>query len=45
MKKQDIIQATKTAEQWKKAKEMGKDTDVLKQKIAKGIYIEDTESK
>ena len=35
----------KALEQWKKAKEMGKDTDVLKQKIAKGIYIEDTESK
>ena len=30
----------KALEQWKKAKEMGKDTDVLK-----GIYIEDTESK
>ena len=27
--------------QWKKAKEMGKDTDILNQKIAKGIYIED----
>ena len=35
----------KALEQWKKAKEMGKDTDVLKQKIAKGIYMEDTESK
>lgn len=35
----------KALEQWKKAKEMGKDTDILKQKIAKGIYIEDTESK
>lgn len=35
----------KALEQWKKVKEMGKDTDVLKQKIAKGIYIEDTESK
>ena len=35
----------KALEQWKKAKEMGKDTDVLKQKIAKGIYIEDTESR
>ena len=35
----------KALEQWKKAKEKGKDTDVLKQKIAKGIYIEDTESK
>lgn len=35
----------KALEQWKKAKEMGKDTDVLKHKIAKGIYIEDTESK
>lgn len=35
----------KALEQWKKAKEMGKDTDVLKQKVAKGIYIEDTESK
>jgi tetratricopeptide (TPR) repeat protein len=35
----------KALEQWKKAKEMGKDTDVLKQKIAKGIYIEDTENK
>ena len=35
----------KALEQWKKAMEMGKDTDVLKQKIAKGIYIEDTESK
>lgn len=35
----------KALEQWKKAKEMGKDTDVLKQKIAKGIYIEDRESK
>lgn len=35
----------KALEQWKKAKEMGKDTDVLKQKIAKGIYIEDTKSK
>ncbi len=35
----------KALEQWMKAKERGKDTDVLKQKIAKGIYIEDTESK
>ena len=35
----------KALEQWKKAKEMGKDTDVIKQKIAKGIYIEDTESR
>lgn len=35
----------KALEQWKKAKEMGKDTDVLKQKISKGIYIEDTESR
>ena len=35
----------KALEQWKKAKEMGKDTDVLKQKIAQGIYIEDTESR
>lgn len=35
----------KALEQWKKAKVMGKDTDVLKQKIAKGIYMEDTESK
>ncbi len=35
----------KALEQWKKAMEMGKDTDILKQKISKGVYMEDTESK
>ena len=31
----------KAMEQWKKALELGKDTEVLREKIAKGEYIED----
>ena len=31
----------KALEQWKKAQELGKDTEILKRKIAEGIYIED----
>ena len=35
----------KAVEQWKKAKEMGKESKILDEKIEKGIYIEDTEAK
>lgn len=35
----------KAIEQWKKAKEMGKESKILDEKIEKGIYIEDTEVK
>ena len=35
----------KAIEQWKKAKEMGKESKVLDEKIEKGIYIEDSEAK
>ena len=31
----------KALEQWKKAKEMGKESDVLDRKIAEGTYIEE----
>ena len=31
----------KALEQWKKAAELGKDTEVLREKIEKGEYIED----
>ena len=31
----------KALEQWKKAKEMGKESKVLDRKIAEGIYIEE----
>lgn len=41
----DILYMTgdkeKALEQWKKAQELGKDTEILKRKIAEGIYIED----
>ena len=35
----------KAVEQWKKAKEMGKNTEVLDRKIAEGTYIEDKDAK
>lgn len=35
----------KAVEQWKKAKEMGKESKILDEKIAKEEYIEDTEAK
>ncbi len=35
----------KAVEQWKKAKEMGKDTEILNRKIAEKQYIEDTEAR
>ena len=35
----------KAIEQWKKAKEMGKESTILDEKIAKGEYIEDTTEK
>ena len=34
-------QPDKALEQWKRAKELGKDTEVLNQKIAEKRYIED----
>ncbi len=36
-----IGEKEKALEQWKKAQERGKDTEILKRKIAEGIYIED----
>lgn len=45
----DILYMTgdkeKAIEQWKKAKEMGKESKILDEKIEKGIYIEDLEAK
>lgn len=35
----------KAIEQWEKAKEMGKESTILDEKIAKGEYIEDTTEK
>ena len=35
----------KAAEQWKKAKEMGKDSEILNRKIAEQQYIEDENAK
>ncbi len=45
----DILYMTgnkeKAVEQWKKAKEMGKESKILDEKIEKGIYIEDPDAK
>ena len=35
----------KAVEQWKKAKEMGKDSEILNRKIAEQQYIEDENAK
>ena len=35
----------KAGEQWKKAKEMGKDSEILNRKIAEQQYIEDENAK